>query len=84
MCLMVAATTFFAIEVRPSQFKSLKILAKDDVYYTRDSVSAVDGRRAVLEHFHPFDDRHGNLAEIHACVVICGRQRVGRNTLAVQ
>ena len=48
-----------------TQFRTLIVLAGDDVDDARDRVGAVDGRGTVLEHFDPLDDRSGDRVEIH-------------------
>ena len=47
---------------------TVKTLLGDDVDHAGDRIGAVDGRSAVLEHFHALDQRHRNHVQIDRAV----------------
>jgi hypothetical protein len=47
-------------------FGAFEIPAGDDVDHAGDGVGAVDGRRAVFQHFHAFDDSQRDGVEVGA------------------
>src|ERR1019366_527215 len=70
--------------VMRAHFPSIIVLLEDDVDYTTDSVGAIDGRGAVLEHFNALDGRGRDHVEVNELIATDAFSRLVRDTTTIE
>ena len=54
--------------VERAGFHAFEILAQDEVDHAADRIGAIDGRGAILQYFHAFNQRHRDGVHVHRAI----------------